>query len=93
MNNVSAFRQTLLAEVQRAERGVILVLAEVPFMDSSGIAVLIEGLKWSREWSQPYILAQLTSDVQMVLELARLETFFTIVEDLEGALALIANVS
>ena len=93
MNNISALRQTLQAEVQRAERGVILALAEVPFMDSSGIAVLIEGLKWSRERSLPYILAHLTTDVQMVIELARLENFFTITEDLAGALALIANAS
>jgi anti-anti-sigma factor len=93
MSNVAAFRQTLQAEVERAEKGVILQLAEVEFVDSSGIAVLIEGLRWSRERGIPYILACLTSDVQMVIELARLDNFFTIADSLEAAVALIAEVS
>lgn len=85
MNSVPQFRLTLEAEVQRAERGLIVVLAEVEFMDSSGIAVLIEGLKWSRGRTLPYMLTQLSPAVQMVLELARLEHFFTIVGSVEDA--------
>ena len=85
MNSVPEFRHTLEAEVQRAERGLIVVLAEVEFMDSSGLAVLIEGLKWSRGRTLPYLLTQLTPAVQMVLELARLEHFFTIAESVEDA--------
>ena len=85
MNSVPEFRHTLEAEVQRAEHGLIVVLAKVEFMDSSGIAVLIEGLKWSRGRTLPYLLTQLTPAVQMVLELARLEHFFTIVETVEDA--------
>jgi anti-sigma B factor antagonist len=86
MNSVPEFRQTLEAEVQRAERGLIVVLAKVEFMDSSGIAVLIEGLKWSRGRTLPYILTQLTPAVQMVLELARLEHFFAIAGSVEDAM-------
>ena len=56
MNNVSAFRHTLQTEVQRADRGLVF-LAEVTFIDSAGIAVLIEGLKWSRERGLPYVLS------------------------------------
>lgn len=93
MSNVATFRQTLQAEVGRAKRGIILQLADVTFVDSSGIAVLIEGLRWSRERSIPYVLTHLTSDVQMVIELARLDNFFTIADSLEVALALIADAS
>ena len=93
MSNVATFRQTLQAEVGHAEGGIILQLAKVTFIDSSGIAVLIEGLRWSRERSMPYVLAHLTSDVQMVIELARLDNFFTIADSLETALALIADAS
>ncbi len=93
MSNVATFRQTLQAEVKRAEQGVILQLEEVKFIDSSGIAVLIEGLRWSRERDVPYILSHLTSDVQMVLELARLDNFFTIADSLKAAIALIADAS
>ena len=93
MNSVPAFRQTLEAEVQRAQRGLILALSEVAFMDSSGVAVLIEGLKWSRGRTLPYLLTQLTPAVQMVIELARLEHFFTIVASVEDGVAQITQAS
>ena len=90
MSNVPTFRHTLESEVQRAQRGLIVVLSEIQFMDSSGIAVLIEGLKWSRGRALPYVLTQLTPAVQMVIELARLEHFFTIATSVEDAVAQIA---
>lgn len=93
MNSVPAFRQTLEAEVQQAGRGLIVVLAEVTFMDSSGLAVLIEGLKWSRARALPYVLTHLTPAVQMVIELARLEHFFSIAESVEDAVAQITRPS
>jgi anti-sigma B factor antagonist len=93
MSNVSAFRHTLQTEVQRADRGLVLFLAEVTFIDSSGIAVLIEGLKWSRERNLPYVLVALPAAVQMVIELARLENFFTIAASLDEAAALILQTS
>lgn len=93
MNSVPAFRHTLAAEVQRAGRGLIVVLSEVTFMDSSGVAVLIEGLKWSRARSLPYLLTQLTPAVQMVIELARLEHFFAIATSVEEAVARITQAS
>jgi anti-sigma B factor antagonist len=85
MSNVTAFRHTLQQEVEQAQHGVIVLLADVTFIDSSGLAVLIEGFKWSRHRHLPYILAQLTPAVRMVIELARLEQFFTITETLEEA--------
>src|SRR5881296_895183 len=93
MNSVPAFRQTLETAVHRAQRGLIVVLSEVAFMDSSGIAVLIEGLKWSRGRTLPYLLTQLTPAVQMVIELARLEHFFTIAASVEDAAAQIIHAS
>jgi anti-sigma B factor antagonist len=93
MNSVPAFRQTLEAEVRRAQRGLIVALAEVAFMDSSGVAVLIEGLKWSRGRTLPYLLTQLTPAVQMVIELARLEHFFTIVASVEDGVVQITQAS
>jgi anti-sigma B factor antagonist len=93
MSNVPAFRQTLQSAAQQAERGLILLLSEVEFIDSSGIAVLIEGFKWSRARSIAYILAQLPPAVKMVIELARLENFFPIAESLDEATALVTETS
>ena len=91
MKEVTSFRQALKTAVTNAGRGVIVELMQVPFMDSSGIAVLIEGLKWSRERSMPFILTHLTPAVQMVMELSRLEGFFTIADTVDEALAQIAE--
>ena len=85
MHSVPAFHQTLEAEVHRAERGLIVVLADITFMDSSGLAVLIEGLKWSRGRALPYVLTHVTPGVQRVLELARLEHVFPIAPSVEEA--------
>lgn len=93
MGSVTAFRHTLEMAVHEAQHGLIVALPGVEFMDSSGIAVLIEGFKWSRARALPYILAQLTSAVQMVIELARLEHFFTITTSVEDAMAQIAQAS
>jgi len=93
MQEVTTFRQTLKAAVEAASRGLIVELTAVPFMDSSGIAVLIEGLKWSRNKSLPFILAHLSPAVQMVMELAHLDGFFTIAASLDDALTLIADAS
>ena len=93
MQEVSTFRQTLKSAVEQAKRGVIVELTEVPFVDSSGIAVLIEGLKWSREKAQPFVLAHLSSSVRMVMELSHLESVFTIADNLDDAFMKIAHAS
>jgi anti-anti-sigma factor len=91
MNSVPDFRRLLETQVQHTWRGLILTLAEVQFIDSAGVAVLIEGLRWSRARTLPYVLAALPAAVQMVIELARLENFFTIAAGVDEAVALIMH--
>lgn len=91
MQEVTTFRQTLQTAVKEAGRGVVIELAQVPFVDSSGLAVLIEGLKWSRERALPFVLTHLSPSVQMAMELSHLEGFFTIAGTLEDAFGLIAE--
>ncbi len=77
-HTVPAFRRTLQAEAQRATHGLILSLTQVPCIDSSGSAVLVEGLRWCRKRAIRYILADLTPEVQRVIELTRLQHVLTI---------------
>lgn len=53
-------------------------LQEVGFIDSSGIATLVEGLKWARENNGRFVLAGLSEKVRDVFELAKLDTVFEI---------------
>jgi len=53
-------------------------LSGVEFMDSSGIATLVEGLQWSKRTGGSFILSGLTETVRDVFELAKLDTIFEI---------------
>ena len=53
-------------------------LSGVEFMDSSGIATLVEGLQWSKRTGGRFILSGLTETVRDVFELAKLDTIFEI---------------
>jgi len=50
----------------------------VDFMDSSGIATLVEGLQWSRLTGGRFILSGLRDNVRDVFALAKLDTVFEI---------------
>ncbi len=50
----------------------------VDFMDSSGIATLVEGLQWSKASGGKFVLSGLTETVRDVFELAKLDTVFEI---------------
>ena len=53
-------------------------LSGVEFMDSSGIATLVEGLQWSKASGGKFVLSGLTETVRDVFELAKLDTIFEI---------------
>ncbi|OIO67599.1 MAG: anti-anti-sigma factor [Zetaproteobacteria bacterium CG1_02_53_45] len=55
-------------------------LNHVDFMDSSGIATLVEGLQWSRLTGGRFVLSGLSDNVKDVFSLAKLDTVF----DIEG---------
>lgn len=72
-------RQAILAAVD--DYDVIRVnLHDIGYMDSSGVATLVEGLKASRSAGKTFELCQPSSSVLKVLQLARLDALFTIVE-------------
>ncbi|MDD5090277.1 MAG: STAS domain-containing protein [Candidatus Wallbacteria bacterium] len=61
---------------------VVVDLGEVDYIDSSGIATLVEGLQVSGKMDKKFSLARLNKKVRDVFSLARLETVFTIYDDL-----------
>jgi anti-anti-sigma factor len=68
-------------------RKLILDLSGVPYMDSSAIAVLVEALKKLRKNSGKVFLTGLQPRVKGLLEIARLDTVFSIVKDEADAIA------
>jgi anti-sigma B factor antagonist len=78
-------RRTLLDAV--AARGDIFVdLSEVSYIDSSGIACLVEALQAARNHRANLGLVAVSRQAMRVLELARLDMVFSIHDDLASAL-------
>ena len=64
-----------------------VVLSRVSYIDSSGIAALVEGFQQARAKSQRFALIAPSPSVTSVLELARLDRVFPIFADLGAAQA------
>jgi anti-sigma B factor antagonist len=79
-------RRVLLAAVERG-RKVLVDLSEVTYLDSSGVASLIEALKRARDGGLGFGLVSVPDRPLRVLKLASLDRVFTIHETLASGLA------
>lgn len=66
-------------------RAVTVNLGKVTYIDSSGIAALVEGFQQARGKGQHFSLVAVSKPVHAVLELARLDRVFPIYATLEDA--------
>jgi anti-sigma B factor antagonist len=83
-----AMRKALLLEIKEKKTPkVFLNLEKVRYIDSSGIASLVEGLKASRDQGSRLILYGLSKTVREVMELSRLQKIFEIHDSEAQALA------
>lgn len=83
-----AMRKALLQEIKEKKTAkVFLNLEKVRYIDSSGIASLVEGLKASRDMGSRLILYGLSKTVREVMELSRLQKIFEIHDSEAQALA------
>jgi anti-sigma B factor antagonist len=80
-------RKTILTLTKQRLPAIIINLAKVTYMDSSGIATLVEGLQQSGKYKGKFVIASLRSGVKEVFELSRLDKVFDIYENEEQALA------
>ena len=88
LNNSPELRSELFSILTRhAPKRLILNLAEVPYMDSSAVAVLVETLQKLRKTGGKVYLTNLQPRVQGLIEIARLGTIFVIAKDEVEALA------
>ncbi len=86
LHNSPEVRRTLLVALQGRAGRVIVNLKAVRYIDSSGVASLVEGLKASRETGIRLALVGLSPAARQVLELARLLKLFEVHEDEQEAL-------
>ena len=85
MEEAPKVRRALL-DVMKQKRDILVDLSQVTYIDSSGIASLIEGLQTARKQKNDLALVSVSQRARRVLELARLDKVFTIHADLATAL-------
>jgi len=85
-------RDTFLPFFKKNVKGIIVDLTGVSFMDSSGIATLVEGLQWSKKENKVFILTGPGTTVLNALSLTKLDNVFTIKPDTNSAFDWISGV-
>jgi len=80
--------RTAIAQVQKPQpsKRIIVDLTAVPYMDSSGVATLVEAVQIARRHGGQIVLCNLNDRVLSIIEIARLDTVFTILPTLDDAL-------
>ena len=71
-------RKAILKAVKGAKGDVAIDLEGVTYIDSSGVATLVEGLRSAREHGTGFALVTPSPAVMQVLELARLDSVFEV---------------
>ena len=85
--NSSEVRQSVLREIQESRTPRVMInLSKVHYIDSSGVASLVEGLKASRDLGSRFILFGLSTSAREVLQLSRLIKVFEVCESEEQAM-------
>jgi anti-sigma B factor antagonist len=77
---------SLRAIIQKKPKRLIVDLARVSYIDSSGLAVLIEAMQNVNAYGGKFALAGLGNDVLAIFEIAKLDQVFRIFPDVDSAL-------
>jgi anti-sigma B factor antagonist len=83
-----AFRARVREMVREGRREIVCDLGEVGFLDGSGLAALIAGVKAARERGGFFRLVARNEPVTRLFELTRLDRVFVLHRSVEDALAL-----
>jgi len=86
LDRAPKIRNTLLDCVGRG-RDVLVDLSQVTYIDSSGIASLVEALQNAGQAGTGFGLVAVSAEALRVFELARLDKVFAIHPDIDSALA------
>jgi anti-sigma B factor antagonist len=82
--NVTASLSTM---IEKKPKQLIVDLSRVTYIDSSGLAALIEGMQNVEQYGGKFALAGLQETVRTIFEIARLDQVFQIFPDVGAALA------
>jgi len=79
--------ESLRSMVTKNPRVLVVDLTKVTYLDSSGLAVLIEAMQNVQKYNGRFALAGVQESVKQIFEIARLDQVFQIFPDVDNALA------
>ncbi|UCD58941.1 MAG: STAS domain-containing protein [Candidatus Hydrogenedentota bacterium] len=71
-------REAILDSVKKKLSPIVMNLSSVTYIDSSGVATLVEGLQLSKEYGGKFRLVEMSERISEVFQLARLQQVFEI---------------
>ncbi len=74
-------RMSLQAALTDGDLPVEIILSEVPYMDSSGVATLVEALQVCRRQDRQLTLVRPSHRVASIFKISKLDAVFTIRDD------------
>jgi anti-sigma B factor antagonist len=80
MASSPVLREKILSSLEAPDGTVAVDLSRVTYMDSSGVATLVEGLRASQRSGGGFVILSPSRPVQEVFKLTKLCTVFTIKE-------------
>ena len=87
MSRSPALRETLRAVNDEKPNRLVVDLETVSYMDSSGLATLVESMRTAKGNGTQMVLAGMNQRVRAIFEIARLDQFFSIVDTVDAALS------
>lgn len=85
--NAQTIKETLMQFINAGTTHLVVDLAQVPFIDSAGLAALVSALKATRRVGGSVLLSGIQPQARTVFSLTMLDQIFTIHPSLEAALA------
>ena len=78
---------SLATMIQQEPGRLVVDLSRVTYIDSSGLAALIEGMQTVEAYGGKFVLAGVQENVRPIFEIARLDQVFIIFPHVDAALA------
>jgi len=89
LHTCGAFRDTLRELIEGKHYDIVVDLAEVPYLDSAALGVLVDAVRRVREHNGSISLVATTPFVRRAFEITRLVKIFSLYDDLDTALVAI----
>jgi len=78
---------SLTAMIEKKPESVVIDLSDVTYIDSAGLAALIQAMQKVEDYGGKFLLAGLQETVRSIFEISRLDQVFQIFPDADTALA------